>query len=131
MEWSYVLQTGGEIAEAHIQAQRRKKNQGKEGGSSSHAANVAGSIFSYRRADCQAQYAAINPQESAARSAHFSVPHLGSKTIQHAIDVLVTIDAAKRLGQLNGFVDHHLVVNFDVILQFECTYQQGGMLYRR
>src|SRR5450830_960550 len=77
------------------------------------------------------RYAAISPQESAARSAHFSVPHLGSKTIQHAIDVLVTIDAAERLGQLNGFVDHHLVGNFDVILQFECANQQGCMLYRR
>lgn len=53
------------------------------------------------------------------------------KLVEDAVDVLVPVNAAERLGQLNGFVDHDLVRDFDMIAELVRADQQRCMLYRR
>ena len=40
----------------------------------------------------------------------------------------MTVDTAERLGQFNGFVDHHAVRDFKVVFQLVCTDQQHSVL---
>src|SRR5450830_1395969 len=73
----------------------------------------------------------ISGRNSTATGADFRFAHLGSKTIEHAVDVFVTVDAAKGLGQLNRFVDDDLVRDLRIVLQLERANQQRRMLDRR
>nr|GEU28364.1 hypothetical protein [Tanacetum cinerariifolium] len=62
---------------------------------------------------------------------HFVLAQLGGQLVQHAVDVLVAVDTAKRLGQLDRFVDDHAVRDFQVVFQFVRADQQHRVLDRR
>src|SRR3546814_18938763 len=51
--------------------------------------------------------------------------------VEHAIDELEAIGAAKRLSQLDCLVDGHLVGDFDMMDEFEAADQQNAMFDRR
>ena len=56
-------------------------------------------------------------------SGDFSRAQCGGQLVEHTVDVLVTVNAAKGFGQLDGFIDDDLVWNLYQVLEFESTNQ--------
>ena len=70
--------------------------------------------------------------ESATRvGTHFIRTQVRGQLVQHAVDVLVAVDAAEGLGQLDRFVDDDAVRDFRMVLQLIGAQQQHAMLDRR
>src|SRR5436309_7733373 len=58
-------------------------------------------------------------------------PQFGDELVEHAVHVLVAVGAAEVLGELDRFVDHHLVGYVGRVLEFERREQQDAALNRR
>src|SRR3546814_184769 len=68
---------------------------------------------------------------TARRGLSLARPGVGRHFVEHAIDELEAIGAAKRLSQLDCLVDGHLVGDFDMMDEFEAADQQNAMFDRR
>ncbi len=60
----------------------------------------------------------------------FDRTNLRGQLVQHAVDELVSVRAAKGLGEFHRFVDHHAIGNFGMMRQLICAQQQHGKLDR-
>jgi hypothetical protein len=50
-------------------------------------------------------------------------PQFGCDLVEHAVDVFVAVGAAESLGQLDSFVDRHLVRHVDAVRELVGTDQ--------